>query len=167
MKTQMKTQMKRQILNFVVLFLTLGISIFTSCKGKDPINEDQNATQFINNGDGTVTIIDKGEGIGTKTLSADTTWLLQGFVFVNEGQTLTIEPGTLIKGKPGTGENASALIVARGGKINAVGTPEKPIVFTAEADNYEGTGVDLKAQGLWGGLLCRWGAPWRLWYCST
>lgn len=144
--------MKKLNLKLLVLFLTIGIGIFTSCKHKEPV-QNPNATQFIDNGDGTVTIIDKGEGIGTRTLSADTTWLLQGFVFVNEGQTLTIEPGTLIKGKPGTGENASALIVARGGKINAVGTKDKPIVFTAEADNYEGTGVDLKAQGLWGGLI--------------
>ena len=32
-------------------------------------------------------------------------------------------------------ENASALIVARGGKIFASGTPDQPIVFTAEADD--------------------------------
>lgn len=136
----------------LVILLTVSVTVFNSCK-KNVVPENPTATQFIDNGDGTVTIIDKGEGIGNKTLSADTTWLLQGFVFVNDGQTLTIEAGTLIKGKPGTGENASALIVARGGKINAIGTAAKPIVFTAEADNYEGSGVDIKAQGLWGGLI--------------
>ncbi len=135
---------------FIVLFLITGI--FTACIDKT-ISTDSTKTVFVDNGDGTVTIIDKGEGIGTRTLSADTTWLLQGFVFVNEGQILTIEPGTLIKGLPGTQENASALIVARGGRINAVGTSEKPIVFTAAADNYEGTKIPIDAQGLWGGLI--------------
>lgn len=136
---------------FAAIAITFAVVSLSSC-GKDP-EPDPNATEFVDNEDGTVTIIDKGQGIGTKTLSADTTWILQGFVFVNDGQTLTIEPGTLIKGKPGTEENASALIVARGGKINAVGTATNPIVFTAEADNYEGTGVDKMAQGLWGGLI--------------
>ena len=44
------------------------------------------------------------------------------------GDELTIEPGTIIKGT-GSGAEASALIVARGGKINAVGTQENPIVL--------------------------------------
>ena len=56
-------------------------------------------------------------------------------VFVEEGETLTIEPGTVIKGKPGQGADASALIVARGAKIFAEGTADAPIIFTAEEDN--------------------------------
>ena len=135
---------------FLILLVSVAIA-FGSCK-KDEI-ESKTATEFIDNGDGSTTIIDKGEGIGSKTLTSDVTWILKGFVFVNDGQELKIEPGTLIKGEPGTGENASALIVARGGKINATGTATKPIVFTAKIDNYEGTGLDIKAQGLWGGII--------------
>jgi len=138
----------RFLLLTFALFLTFGV--LQSCKDKI---DDPNATQFVDNEDGTITVIDKGQGIGSTTLTADKIWILEGLVFVNDGQELTIEAGTLIKGKPGTGENASALIVARGGKINAVGTATSPIVFTALADNYAGTGVDLKAQGLWGGVL--------------
>src|SRR5699024_2333675 len=81
-----------------------------------------------------VTVIDRGEGTGTTTWTNDKTYILDGFVFVNKGQTLTIEPGTVIKGKSGQGENASALIVARGAKIIARGTSTKPIIFTSEAD---------------------------------
>ena len=51
--------------------------------------------------------------------TADNEYLLNGLVFVSEGSSLTIQPGTVIKGKPGQGENASALVVARGGKIFA------------------------------------------------
>jgi hypothetical protein len=65
---------------------------------------------------------------------------------------LTIEPGTVIKGKPGQAENASALIVAQGGKLFANGTKEKPIIFTAEADQLNGN-LPLDARGLWGGVI--------------
>lgn len=136
----------------IFILLLAVFTMLNGCKNKDE-NTDPKATQFIDNGDGTVTIIDKGKGIGTVTLTADKVWILEGFVFVNEGQVLTIEPGTLIKGKPGTGENASALIVARGGRIIAEGIPQKPIVFTALSDNYEGTAIDKKVSGLWGGVL--------------
>ena len=46
--------------------------------------------------------------------TADNEYVLNGLVFVSEGSSLTIQPGTVIKGKPGQGENASALVVARG-----------------------------------------------------
>ncbi|MHB1050204.1 MAG: T9SS type A sorting domain-containing protein, partial [Bacteroidota bacterium] len=52
---------------------------------------------------------------GAVHFSSDTVYVLNGFVFVDSLSTLTIEPGTVIKGKPGTGTGASALIVARGG----------------------------------------------------
>lgn len=100
----------------------------------------------------TVIIKDDGNGTGTATWTADHTYILDGLVFVNNGQTLTIEPGTVIKGMPGQGEEASALIVARGGKIMAEGTAEKPIIFTAESDDLAGSVPDLDA-GLWGGVI--------------
>ena len=109
-----------------------------------------------------ITVTDRGEGIGDITLNANTTYVLNGFVFVNEGQTLNIEPGTIIKGASGQGERASALIVARGATINANGTADMPIIMTAEADQIsrdsdgnlcEAGGLDAGARGLWGGLM--------------
>jgi len=82
----------------------------------------------------------------------DNVYILDGFVFVNDGQTLTIDAGTVIKGKPGQEELASALIVAKGGKIFANGTKAEPIIFTAEADDLNGSVAD-EAQGLWGGVI--------------
>jgi len=99
-----------------------------------------------------ITIADNGNGTGTTTWTANNTYLLQGLVFVNDGQVLTIEAGTVIKGKPGQGEEASALIVARGGKIMADGTASAPIIFTAEADDLNGSVADID-DGLWGGLI--------------
>lgn len=100
----------------------------------------------------TIVVKDLGEGTGSATWTADHVYILDGLVFVNEGQTLTIEAGTVIKGMPGQGEEASALIVARGGKIMAEGTAELPIIFTAESDDLAGSVPDLDA-GLWGGVI--------------
>ena len=84
--------------------------------------------------------------------TSENVYILDGFVFVNDGQTLTIEAGTVVKGKPGQEENASALIIARGGKIMANGTSDNPIIFTAEADDLAGS-VAERATGLWGGVI--------------
>ncbi len=97
-------------------------------------------------------------GIGTTTWDRDTVYILDGFCFVNDGQVLTIEPGTIIKGKTGQAEDASALIVARGGKIFAEGTASAPIIFTAESDNIRpgemmGSSLEPSTNGLWGGLI--------------
>ena len=91
-------------------------------------------------------------GLITITWTKDKTYLLSGFVFINDGQTLNIEPGTIIKGKPGQGDLASALIIARGGKIMAMGTSIEPIIMTYEADPLDGS-VDASVRGQWGGLI--------------
>ncbi|MFK7806286.1 MAG: carboxypeptidase regulatory-like domain-containing protein [Saprospiraceae bacterium] len=96
------------------------------------------------------TITDDGSGTGTVTWSNDKTYVLDGFVFVNEGQTLTIEPGTIIQGMSGEAEEASALIVARGGKIIAEGTATDPIVFTFDGD---AGNTPATTRGQWGGLI--------------
>ena len=91
---------------------------------------------------------------GSVEWTADNEYVLNGLVFVSEGSSLTIQPGTVIKGKPGQGENASALVVARGGKIFAEGTADKPIIFTAEADDVsDPNDLPLDARGLWGGVI--------------
>ena len=99
-----------------------------------------------------VTISDDGSGTGTTTWTSDNIYHLDGFVFVNEGQTLTIEPGTVIKGLPGSGEDASALIVARGATIMAEGEPNNPIIFTYEDDPLDGS-IDPYTKGQWGGVI--------------
>ncbi len=104
---------------------------------------------------------DYGQGTGTVTWKKDKSHLIEGLVFVNDGQTLTIEPGTTVRFRAGQGENASALVVARGGKIIARGTPSEPIIFTAEADDQNGS-VSKDSRGLWGGLIILGNAPINL-----
>jgi hypothetical protein len=93
---------------------------------------------------------------GDVVWQSDTEYLLDGYVYVEEGETLTIEAGTVIKGKadPTTGDQESALIVARGGKIFAEGTPLQPIIFTAEDDDVtDPEDLTLDDRGSWGGVL--------------
>ncbi|MFP4470594.1 MAG: hypothetical protein ACLFPE_07915 [Bacteroidales bacterium] len=104
------------------------------------------------------TIKDSGEGTGTVTWFADREYILNGLVFVNDGQTLTIEPGTVIRARTGQADKASALIVARGGRIIAKGTAEDPIIFTVEGDDLQGS-IPLETRGLWGGLIILGNAP--------
>ncbi len=97
-------------------------------------------------------IRDNGAGTGTTTWRKDRAYLLEGLVFVNDGQTLTIEPGTVIHAKTGQGSAASGLIVARGGIIIADGTASDPIIFTCENDDLKGS-IQTEAKGLWGGVI--------------
>jgi hypothetical protein len=105
-----------------------------------------------------MTITDNGGGTGTTTWTADKEYLLDGVVFVNEGQTLTIEAGTVIRAETGQADNASALVVARGGKIIAEGTSEEPIIFTVKGDDLKGS-VPIENNGLWGGVIILGNAP--------
>lgn len=105
-----------------------------------------------------IVIKDNGNGTGTTTWTANKKYLLDGKVYVNDGQTLTIEAGTVIHAKTGQGDKASALIVAKGGKILAQGTSEKPIIFTVEGDDLQGS-VPVETNGLWGGVIILGSAP--------
>jgi hypothetical protein len=87
-----------------------------------------------------------------RTWTKTNTYILDGRVFVTDGVTLTIEPGTVVKGKARAAQDASALVIARGGRINASGTAAEPIVFTAEADNLNGN-LGQNDRGLWGGVV--------------
>ncbi len=88
----------------------------------------------------------------SRTWTKSNTYILDGRVFVTDGVTLTIEPGTVIKGKVRAAQDASALVIARGAKINASGTAAEPIIFTAEADNLNGN-LGQSDRGLWGGVV--------------
>jgi len=67
--------------------------------------------------------------------------------------TLTIQPGAVLFGSSGN----DYLVVNRGSRLIAQGTPAQPIIFTARA-NVLGTATD-SSQGLWGGVILLGRAP--------
>ena len=106
----------------------------------------------------TITITDASIEAGEKLeLTANNEYFLDGYVFVEEGACLTIQPGTVIRGisTPTTGDAASALIISKGGQIQAAGTASNPIIFTSEFDMELDNNEDLTKddKGLWGGLI--------------
>jgi hypothetical protein len=80
-----------------------------------------------------------------RTLYAETTYTISGFVKVADGATLTIRPGTRILGD--FNALGSSLFVLRGGKIEASGTADQPIVFTSSRP------AGQRQAGDWGGLI--------------
>ncbi len=99
--------------------------------------------------------------------SNDTTYLLDGNVYLEKDGILNIEAGTIVKGKQNptdTSSSTSTLIITKGAKIYAEGTKEEPIIFTVETDPVNGFDIDpTSATNLWGGLFIlgegRLGAP--------
>ncbi|MDA0379627.1 MAG: hypothetical protein O3A09_00120 [Bacteroidetes bacterium] len=89
----------------------------------------------------------------------DKIWLMDGKVVVTEGATLSIAEGTIVKAATGYGANATALIIAKDGKIDAVGTAAKPIIFTDVNDQIvyaNGTtspNRSVNERNLWGAVV--------------
>ena len=113
----------------------------------------------------------KFEGIlVTSNITENTTWysdsiyILNGRISVTNEAELTIQPGCIIKGGTGSGSSATALVIARGAKIYAMGTPSAPIIFTSIADSIQpgmivSPNLTHEMKGLWGGLIILGNAP--------
>jgi hypothetical protein len=80
------------------------------------------------------------------TWTSGNTYLLTGNIVVTSGHTLTIQPGTVIRGDK---NSKACLIIAAGAQINAQGTASQPIVFTS---NEEPSG-NGRAPADWGGVI--------------
>lgn len=85
------------------------------------------------------------------SITTNTTWtsnniyLLQGQIYVKNGATLTIQPGTVIMGDKNTA--GSGLFICQGSMIIADGTASNPIVFTSNQ------AAGQRGLGDWGGLI--------------
>lgn len=80
----------------------------------------------------------------TTTLTSDKVWTLKGYVYITDGASLIIQPGTKIVSDI---TEKGALCIERGAKIIAEGTEEKPIIFTS------GKPDGQKSPGDWGGIV--------------
>ena len=88
---------------------------------------------------------------GDTTLQAGSEWRIDGVTYVAPGATLTIEPGVTVYAEDAPGASASALIVTSGATINAVGTPENPIIFTSV--QAQTIALDHNDVSLWAGII--------------
>ncbi|HBO13071.1 MAG TPA: hypothetical protein DD491_09830 [Halieaceae bacterium] len=86
-------------------------------------------------------------------LGNDAIYEIAGGALFIAGGTLEMAPGAVIAG----GSQFEYLVISQGARIDAEGTAEQPIIFTASAD-VEGT-VEDNDRGLWGGLVINGFAP--------
>jgi len=165
---------KVNTMKFGMIALAASLSLGTvSCKKKgctDPTAVNYNDNAQKDDGSCEFAEVVNGNKVKSGSITANETWVatevyqLDGKVVVQSGVTLTIEPGTIIKGAEGSGSNASALVIAKGGKLNAVGTASSPIIFTSVLDNIEkgqlvGTNLSETDNGKWGGVIVLGNAP--------
>lgn len=123
-------------LKFFALLMA-GSVILASCSKKD----DDETTNPLPTGN---MVVLQGDVTADKTLRAQDTVVLKGYVYVKAGATLTFEAGTIVKSDI---TEKGALIIERGAKLIANGTAEKPIVFTS------GKAINERIPGDWGGII--------------
>ncbi|OQP60874.1 hypothetical protein A3860_03865 [Niastella vici] len=101
----------------------LGLVMLGACSKSDDKNDPNGGTGGNNSGTeirGTIT--------SDLHWTKDKTYRLRGYVYVQTGVTLTIDPGTKIVSNK---DSAGVLVIYRGAKIMAQGTAAEPIVFTS------------------------------------
>lgn len=149
--------MKRIYLSILAIGLSSAVSAQTAFwtntnyRGAFPVTDNTSATDWTS-GWSNFDPENTAYGTPTTTVSSDilsnTTWSgiihLKNKIYVKNGATLTILPGTIIRGDKAT---EGTLIVTRGSKINAAGTASSPIVFTSNET------IGNRVEGDWGGLV--------------
>lgn len=142
-------KMKKMSLRLLAMLFVAAAITMVSCS-KDDDTDDNNNPPSDNKITANIT--------QNTTWTTGQTYILGGRITVVSGVTLTIQKGVIVKGEAGTGANATALLIARGGKLMAEGTADQPIIFTSVADEIvpgqiESPNLDPDIDGLWGGLL--------------
>ena len=128
--------------------LAAGVVAAAVAWGGQSVSTQANVT--CETADGQERCLVSGRITSDMTFTADTLWLLDGAVFVEEPARLTIEAGTTIFGRS---ETNGTLIIAQGAQILANGTAEAPIVMTSDVVEGE------RARADWGGLIINGRAP--------
>ena len=149
--------MKKIYLSFITIALASAINAqdafwtVTNYRGAFPITDGTTATDWTagwSNFDPQTTVYPSTVTTVSTDVLTNTTWSgvvkLQNKIYVKNNATLTILPGTIIRGDKLT---QATLIVTRGAKIYANGTAANPVIFTSN----EAAGTRLP--GDWGGLV--------------
>ncbi len=130
------------------IFTLIGILVFVFSSCRKIESDGQVEVVIVNQGGNSgstgQTITVQGRITADSTFRKGNTYILKGLVYVANNATLRIEPGTTIKGSF-SGADVAALVITRGAKIIADGTPTEPIVFTSLSPNPQ--------SGDWGGIV--------------
>jgi hypothetical protein len=153
-----KIKKMKKIYNLMTA-LCIGASAFaqdafwtpTTYRGAFPVTDNTPATDWTSgwaNFDPETTVYPATVTTVSADITSNTTWSgvvkLMNKVYVKNNATLTIAPGTIIRGDKLT---QGTLIITRGAKIMADGTAANPIIFTSNE------AVGARNEGDWGGLV--------------
>lgn len=94
--------------------------------------------------------------------TSNNVYVLEGIIFVRSNATLTVQAGTVIRGRPDAdtpgANNPGTLIVTRGSKIRLLGTEQAPIIFTdMNDDNYPGGAKSAPGYQTYNRRSAQWG----------
>ncbi|MBU6264260.1 MAG: hypothetical protein KGM39_05755, partial [Actinomycetales bacterium] len=136
-----------------VCFIAFGQSFFQPANYRGAFAPAPTAqwTDSWTNFDPQNTVYQSSNVTVTAAITTNTTWtsnnvyLLQGQIYVKNGATLTIQPGTVVMGDKNT--SGSGLFITQGSKLIADGTASNPIVFTSNQP------AGQRALGDWGGII--------------
>ena len=83
--------------------------------------------------------IDVYDDIVTSELwTADNVYHLKNLIYIKPGASLTIQPGTIVRGaENGEVTEQTGIVVTSGAQIFAMGTKNKPIIMTSEQDDMQ------------------------------
>ena len=144
----------KKMTNRFLTALLISAASFTTASAQSNLGADCGCPPVASRPTKNVSIITDANGNLTSSyyMFCDTTYILNEKMWVANGVTLTIAPGTVIKGAI-TGVNVpqNSLIITRGGKLIADGTQTCPIVFTSANDPLNGT-YPVGTRGDWGGV---------------
>lgn len=129
------------------VFFIACIALFSACSDSNDDTGGDNGgetEQILFNNGTEIGTGEKGFTIKENHTIRKGTYVLKGWVYIKDGATLTIEPGTIIKGDKAT---KAAIIAERGGKLVAKGTASEPIIFTS--NQAKGS----RKPGDWGGII--------------
>ena len=139
--------MKKKYLNLMAYAMIVSMSAFTLSACDDEEGDDNNGGNEGNGGNETEIVMEDGATLSgaiekgkTVILSEGLSFKLSGGYAVEEGAMLKIEPGVTITAVDD--DEPDYILVKQGGKIDAQGTAEYPIVMTSE----------LQEAGGWGGI---------------
>lgn len=139
--------MKKKYLNVLAYAMIVSMTTVSFAACDDDDDNGGNGGNGGNNGDGTEIVMEDGATLNgaiaegtTVVLSEGRSFKLSGGYAVESGAQLKIEPGVTITAIDD--DEPDYILVKQGGKIDAQGTAENPIIMTSE----------LQEAGGWGGI---------------